>query len=130
MFGSFLKFNLLMKNKNRILQQCLIIMSFLAMVSCGSTYNGKRFNYSYTNEANAWIESYKYQVFNSCLKEGMQNDTIFKMMDKKDFFDFNEDVNLNTRANASKLGKNIIKNLPNAIIPKCSPRGLLHRRFP
>ncbi|MEO8515925.1 MAG: hypothetical protein ABI426_04230 [Flavobacterium sp.] len=49
----------------------------------------------------------------------MQNDTIFKLIDKKDFFDFNEDVNMNNRATASTLGKNIIKNLPKAIIPKC-----------
>ena len=109
-----------MKNKKRVLRLLLVVISCFIMTSCSTTYTREKFSYVYINEKNAWIESYKYKVFYSCFKEGMQNDTILKMIDKKDFFDINDDaIDVRDLDKASALGKKIIKNLPRAIIQKC-----------
>lgn len=62
---------------------------------------------------------YKDEVFYACIKEGYQNDTIFKLMGKKDFFSPLASVNIAEANNADILGKKIIQNMPKPIIPLC-----------
>lgn len=62
---------------------------------------------------------YKDEVFHACIKEGYQNDTIFKMMGKKDFFSPLAANNTNEADAADILGKKVIQNMPKPIIPHC-----------
>jgi hypothetical protein len=95
----------------------IIIICFLT-VSCKS-YQHERFKYrgSNTNEKTFWIEIYKDEMFYQCIKEGYKNDSIFKLMRKKDLFNSSEAVvNLKNAKIARALGIKIIKNLPPAFI--------------
>jgi hypothetical protein len=95
----------------------IIIICFL-IVSC-KPYQRERFKYrgSNSNEKTFWIEIFKDEMFYECIKEGYKNDSIFKLMSKKDLFNSSEFiVNLKNAKNARTLGIKIIKNLPPAFI--------------
>lgn len=94
----------------------IIFFLLLTLVSCKS-YNRDKFTYE--EKDRAWINAYKYEVFYSCLKEGLKNDTIFKLMEKKDFFYPYDDIDIDERKVASLLGKKIIENISIPIIPHC-----------
>ena len=60
----------------------LIITITFVTLSC-NTY--KRDKFQYRNEdKNVWINTFKSEVFYSCIKEGIKNDSVFKIIKKKD----------------------------------------------
>lgn len=91
----------------------IIIICFL-IVSC-KPYQRERFKYrgSNINEKTFWIEIFKDEMFYQCIKEGYKNDSIFKLMGRKDLFNSSEFVvNMKNAKTARDLGIKVIKNLP------------------
>jgi len=94
----------------------LIVIIFI-IISC-STYNRSKFEYHFGNKENEWINNFKTEFFFTCLRKGYKNDTIFKLISKKDFqylyepyaFQHNEiDV----------IATKIVNNIPKPIYPHC-----------
>lgn len=86
----------------------IIILNF----SCTTTYKREKFYYRGEGK-NHWINTFKEEVFYACLREGYKNDSIFKMMAKKDFFNFSGDnFDYEILDTAEVIGKRIIKNMP------------------
>lgn len=82
----------------------------LIILSC-STY--KRDKFIYRNEdKKVWINTFKSEVFYECLKEGYKNDTIFKLMAKKDLFNSYDAIDFTTINYARELGKQVIIKIP------------------
>lgn len=91
----------------------LIIMSFI-ILSCSTQ---KRDKFKYRNEdKKVWINTFKSEVFYACLKEGYKNDTIFKLMEKKDLFNSYDAIDFTTIDYARELGKHIIIKIPTPYI--------------
>lgn len=87
----------------------LLVLS-LVFISC-NTY--KRDNFKYRNEdKKVWINTFKTEVFYECLKEGYENDSIFKLIAKKDLFNSYDAIDFTTIDFARELGKNIIVKMP------------------
>ena len=98
--------------KLKIMKFRTIISILLLILTSCKTYHGDKFYYRGELKSNEkfWINSFKYHVFYECLKEGYQNDSIFKLMGKKDLFYPSDDINLSYPERA--LGKKIIENMP------------------
>jgi hypothetical protein len=61
----------------------IIIILLLCLSSCSKkTYH----KFEYNKSDNPWVEAFKDNVFLSILRESHQNDTIFKLLEKKDAF--------------------------------------------
>ena len=91
----------------------LLVLS-LVFISC-NTY--KRDNFKYRNEdKKVWINTFKTEVFYECLKEGYKNDSIFKLMEKKDLFNSYDAIDFTTIDYARELGKHIIIKIPTPYI--------------
>ena len=89
-------------------------ISVLMLISC-NTY--KRDSFSYTqNKKQSWIDSYKYEVFYGCIKEGLENDSLRIILKDKDLFNPTLDLDFKTIEDARLYGKNIIKKMPKANI--------------
>jgi len=87
----------------------LLILPFI-ILSCSTQ---KRDEFKYRNEdKKVWINTFKSEVFYECLKEGYKNDTIFKLMEKKDLFNSYDAIDFTTIDFARELGKQIIIKMP------------------
>lgn len=96
------------------MKKLLLSIILITLISCKSY---KRNDFTYRKEdKNGWINTFKAEVFYSCLKEGYNNDTIFKLMSKKDLFNSYEGFESEVLDSAKVLGNNIIKNLPKPYI--------------
>lgn len=78
---------------------------------CSCSIN-RRENFDYQKSNNAWIMAYKDYVFYECLKEGIQNDTLFMIMKKRDLFNPYDEIDFSEIDSARLLGIEIIKNMP------------------
>ena len=85
-------------------------------ISC-STYKREKFDYNFGK--NQWINSYKTDVFFACIKKGYQNDSLFKLINKKDLFSLSGDFQITEMQESQKLGEAVISNIPKPIYPKC-----------
>lgn len=95
-----------------------LLILVLIISSCKSKY--QRDTFQYDDTSNLWINAFKYQVFYTCLKEGINNDTLYKIMRNKDLFNPYDDIDILERKTASELGKKVIENLPKpTVIPHC-----------
>lgn len=93
------------------------ILFFFIVVMTISCKTAPRNKFSYKlDEKQSWINAYKYEAFYGCIKEGIGNDSLRIILEKKDLFNLNSDMDFSTIDNARKLGKKIIKNMPNAYI--------------
>ena len=87
----------------------ILILPFI-ILSCSTQ---KRDNFKYRNEdKKVWINTFKSEVFYECLKEGFKNDSIFKLMEKKDLFNSYDAIDFTAIDFARELGKQIIKKMP------------------
>ena len=87
----------------------LLILPFI-ILSCSTQ---KRDKFEYRNEdKKVWINTFKSEVFYECLKEGFKNDSIFKLMEKKDLFNSYDAIDFTAIDFARELGKQIIKKMP------------------
>jgi hypothetical protein len=93
----------------------LILISLLVLVSCKTTQQREHFTYSPT-EKQVWIDSYKYDVFYGCIKEGAGNDSLRLILQQKDLFNRNVNVDLAISKQARELGAKIIREMPEPII--------------
>ena len=87
----------------------ILILPFI-ILSCSTQ---KRDKFEYRNEdKKVWINTFKSEVFYECLKEGFKNDSIFKLMEKKDLFNSYDAIDFTAIDFARELGKQIIKKMP------------------
>ena len=87
----------------------ILILPFI-ILSCSTQ---KRDKFEYRNEdKKVWINTFKTEVFYECLKEGYKNDSIFKLMAKKDLFNSYDAIDFTTVDFARELGKKIIVKMP------------------
>jgi len=106
----------------------LIIIMILFLYSCSSN---KREKFSYKNtDKEFWINSYKTEVFLSCLNEGINNDSIIKILSRKDLLNMNENIFKDEIDSARFIGKNIAKNIPKPFIKiDTDEYNLLEKKF-
>lgn len=100
----------------------------LFLYSCSSN---KREKFSYKNtDKEFWINSYKTEVFLSCLNEGINNDSIIKILSRKDLLNMNENIFKDEIDSARFIGKNIAKNIPKPFIKiDTDEYNLLEKKF-
>ncbi|MFE3872359.1 hypothetical protein ACFX5F_14115 [Flavobacterium sp. ZS1P70] len=92
----------------------VILTICLLVLSC-NTYKRDPFYFrsdSKYKDESFWIDNFKDEVFYACLKEGYKNDSIFKLMGKKDLFNASEVFDFSEMDSARVLGRKIIKKMP------------------
>jgi hypothetical protein len=92
----------------------LILMIAFITLSC-STYKRDKFQYR-NDDKNAWINTFKSEVFYSCINEGLKNDSLFKMIKKKDLLNIYDGYPSKIIDSARSLGKKIITEMPRPFI--------------
>ncbi|MES2487935.1 MAG: hypothetical protein V4581_18555 [Bacteroidota bacterium] len=93
----------------------LILLSAIILASCNTTYKRELFTYN-QNEKQIWIDSYKYEVFYGCMKEGLGNDSLRIVLQNKDLFNKNANADLALSEEARELGKKVINQMPKPYI--------------
>ena len=96
------------------MKRIYLLMQMLVLLSC-STYQRDKFSYR-KDDKKYWINNFKSEVFYECLKEGYQNDTIFKLIAKKDLFNTREYFEFDLIDSAKVFGKSIIIKMPTPYI--------------
>ena len=96
------------------MKKIFLLLTSLIIFSC-STYQRDKFSYR-KDDKKYWINNFKSEVFYECLKEGYQNDTIFKLIAKKDLFNTREYFEFDLIDSAKVLGKSIIIKMPTPYI--------------
>ncbi|UPQ80063.1 hypothetical protein M0M57_04325 [Flavobacterium azooxidireducens] len=91
-----------------------VILVILLTCSCSSNKRDS-FSYDYKSK-DFWINSYKYEVFYGCIKEGLVNDSLRIILKDKDLFNPNSDLDFLTIDNAREKGKKIIRDMPDVYI--------------
>jgi hypothetical protein len=86
----------------------------IIFLSC-STYKRDKFEYR-NNDKKVWINTFKSEVFYSCIKEGIKNDSLHKILENKDLFNIYDGFEINSTDFAREIGKKIILNMPKAYI--------------
>lgn len=101
------------------MKQIILICISLLLFSC-SNKNYQKFDYNIS--ANPWIDAFKDQVFFASLKESYQDDSIFKLMEKKDAFNTYDGLSTDAIIKARALGLQLIKNMPPPVMcENCGP---------
>ncbi|HQV35275.1 MAG TPA: hypothetical protein P5335_11710 [Flavobacterium sp.] len=89
---------------------------FFILISCNSIHVKDGFLYEENNSKEIWINSYKYEVFYECIKQGIGNDSLRIILKNKDLFNKSQELEFNTIDSARILGHKIIINLPEPYI--------------
>lgn len=72
-----------------------------------------RDNFKYRNDdKKVWINTFKTEVFYSCLNEGYKNDSLRIIFQNKDLFNLYDGYDIETIDFARKIGKQIIIKMP------------------
>lgn len=100
-----------------IMKKFFYITIFILILSC-STNKRTRFEYNLGSKQNEWINNFKTEFFFTCLKRGYKNDTIFKLIAKRDFQYLYEPFAYQHNK-IDSLAIKIITNIPKPIIPHC-----------
>lgn len=87
----------------------IIIILIVCLSSCNKN-SYQRFDYNKSN--NPWVEAFKDNVFFAILKEGYKNDTIFRLIEKKDAFNPYDNLSPDALDQIKELAKDLIKNMP------------------
>lgn len=98
----------------KLAQNVVILTICLLVLSCNS-YKRDPFYFrsdSKYKSKSFWIDNFKDEVFYECLKEGYKNDSIFKLMSKKDLFNSSEIYDFSEMDSARVLGRKIINKIP------------------
>jgi hypothetical protein len=99
--------------KKSIIYLFFIVLLFL---SCTPTNIRESFSYEEDDLKRIWINSYKYEVFYGCIKQGLGNDSLRIILSKKDLFNKSLEIEFNTKDSARNLGYKIIQNMPKPFI--------------
>lgn len=89
----------------------IIIISLICLSSC-ITYQKNDYN----KDNNSWIASFQDNVFFWSLKESMQNDTIFQMLEIKNVYNPNGALSVDEINEARGIAKEFIKNMPKPVV--------------
>ena len=92
----------------------LVLLLGILAVSC-APYKREKFSYE-QNEKQVWIDSYKYEAFYGCMKEGIGNDSLRMLLSDTDLFNKSTDITFALADNARARGKEIVRKMPNTII--------------
>jgi hypothetical protein len=92
------------------MKKIILLITSLIISSC-STYQRDKFSFR-KEDKKCWVNTFKSEAFYQCLREGYQNDTIFKLIAKKDLFNTYEGFELNLIDSAKTLGSSVIKKMP------------------
>ncbi|OYQ49905.1 hypothetical protein CHU92_00230 [Flavobacterium cyanobacteriorum] len=92
----------------------LILCVFCGLLCCNSIKNNP-FTYKQTTKE-LWIDSYKYEVFYGCIKEGLGNDSLRILLRNKDLFNPNLELDIETINHARGLGAIFIEKIPQPYI--------------
>jgi len=95
-------------------QNTIVLLIYLSIISC-NTYKRDSFyfrNHIKYKDETFWIDNFKDEVFYACLREGYKNDTIFKLIGKKDLFNISEINDFSEMDSARVLGRRIINKMP------------------
>ena len=68
------------------MKNIFLICVFLLLNSCKTNGLRQNFNYEEKKSKELWINSYKYEVFYGCIKEGLGNDSLRIILKDKDLF--------------------------------------------
>lgn len=98
------------------MKNIFLICVFLFLNSCKTNCLKQKFNYEEKNSKELWINSYKYEVFYGCIKEGLGNDSLRIILKDKDLFNKSLELEFNTIDNARQLGSYIVVNMPKPFI--------------
>lgn len=95
----------------------IFVLLILIQTGC-STHKLSKFEYSF-GEKEAWINSYKTEAFWGCFTESYKNDTLVKIIAKKDFLNQPEIIgNWDVFLEAFEKGRNISTKIPQPTYPK------------
>ncbi|WP_417353293.1 hypothetical protein [Flavobacterium alkalisoli] len=89
----------------------ILVLGFL-LYSCKSSQSK---NNSYSEEE--WVKAYKTHVFCSCLMNGYENDTIFKLIKKKDPIVVYSEISFEDLKKAYAIGKKTSDKIPEIVLP-------------
>lgn len=92
----------------------LIFIIVFITFSC-NTYKRDKFQYR-NDDRNVWINTFKSEVFYSCLNEGLKNDSLFKIIQKKDLLNIYDGFPIKDMDFSRSIGKKIIKEIPKPYI--------------
>ena len=98
------------------MKKIFLISAFFSLNSCVVNNLNQDFNYEEKNSKDLWVNSYKYEVFYGCIKEGLGNDSLRILLKDKDFFNKSLDLEFKTIDEARKLGSSIVINMPKPYI--------------
>ncbi|NBL65513.1 hypothetical protein GV828_09905 [Flavobacterium sp. NST-5] len=94
------------------MKQLLVSSLAFIILSCSNkVYLREKFTYE-QNSKQVWIDSYKYEAFYGCLNEGIQNDSIRIILNSKDLFNKNSDLDFVLIEEARKHGQQVIIKMP------------------
>ncbi|SHM16901.1 hypothetical protein [Flavobacterium xanthum] len=95
----------------------IILGLLILLISCKSNHRNN-FEYNLGANENQWINNFKTETFFSCLRVAYKNDTIFKLISKKDLMYLYESTALQHDI-INKNVEKIIANTPKPVLPKC-----------
>lgn len=98
------------------MKKVIALLVVFLVFSC-NVYKRDKFSYDYGR--NTWINTYKAEVFYACIKEGFNNDSIIKLMSKKDYLNPYDEFYFSEIDSARILGKKIILNMPKVMQRHC-----------
>lgn len=105
-----------------------LLLLFVCFAAC-NTYKKDRFSYNYDSEK-LWINSYKYEVFYGCMKEGLKNDSLRIILQNTDLFNPSGEIDFNAIDDARKNGELIILNAPKPFVKlDLGEENLLNKNF-
>ena len=96
------------------MKKIFLITICASIFSCNS-YKRQKFEYR-NNDPNVWINTYKTEVYFSCIKESFKSDSLIQLMDKKDLFNLYDGFDILAIDNARHNGREVVKNMPLANI--------------
>lgn len=99
------------------MKKLIIFLAIIVFTSC-SSYKRTKFEYQLGSNKNEWINNFKTEFFLTCLQKAYNNDTIFKLISKKDF-QYHYEPFAYQHYKIDTLANRIIKNMPKPIYPHC-----------
>jgi hypothetical protein len=88
--------------------------ALFSLLSC-NVYKKEKFTYRNDDEK-VWINTFKTEVFYSCINEGFGNDSIIRVLKSKDLLNIYDGFPTNEIDKARVIGKKIISDMPKPYI--------------
>lgn len=99
------------------MKQLLSLLFIITTISC-SIVKRPKFEYHFGTKENVWINNFKTEFFFSCIRQGYKNDTIFKLISKKDLL-YRYEPFAYQHNEIDIIANKIIQNIPRPIYAPC-----------